>query len=350
MSRLFKTSSIKSSLALGACALFMLAIFCRPAMASTSKYIVEHPGGTATGLADTPDWERLPPRDQLLFQTDFESARVFSRIKGDKQQYRADTLQVKKADGKVERVNIFYEGGSRTGRYAKVIKEPGEDKNQVLQFWIGDAQIKGARKGYFKGRIQLGFRKMALTETFAHYRMFLHPDLEHYRSFPDENTWFTLQELWAGGKVAKYPKKFRITLGLIKPEGRNKPLYLNMVGDLRAGGPSGHGHWKAVWHSTNKEYRVPMGEWLDVAIAYRQGDRSNGRIAMAIKKASEKQYTTVFDIQDWTYHPESKKPVPLVDWHPLKLYTRGAVIDHIRAQNGAAQLYFDDLKVYRRWP
>ena len=50
--------------------------------------------------------------------------------------------------------------------------------------------------------------------------------------------------------MGKYPKKFRISLSLVKPAGRNQPLYLNSVGDLRAGGRSGHGLWKAVWLST----------------------------------------------------------------------------------------------------
>ena len=63
--------------------------------------------------------------------------------------YRADTLQIKRPSGKVERVNIFYDGGSRRSRYAKIIVESRAEKNQVLHFLLGETLMKGARKGYF---------------------------------------------------------------------------------------------------------------------------------------------------------------------------------------------------------
>jgi hypothetical protein len=95
---------------------------------------------------------------------------------------------------------------------------------------------------------------------------------------------------------------------------------------------------------------VAIGEWLNVEVGYKQGDEDSGRFYLAVGRASDESMTTLFDVTNWTYHPQAPEPIPLTRWNPLKLYTSGEVIDHIRASGGVAQIYWDDLELWNRWP
>ena len=70
---------------------------------------------------------------------------------------------------------------------------------------------------------------------------------------------------------------------------------------------------------------------------------------MGVKRENEDNFTTVFDITNWTYHPDSPEVVPMTSWQPLKIYTSSKIVDFIRKNGGVTQLYFDDLEIYDNW-
>lgn len=283
----------------------------------------------------------------LLLRSDFEDASVVPPAK--KSQKQMDVLKLKLPSGAPADIGIFYEGGQPSARFARVVPDPADPNNQVLQFWIKEARVPGQREGKSKGRIQMAMANLNFTEVSQRYRMYLHPDLKLYRSYPDDNTWFTINELWFGAKWKGDSHPFRITLGIAKEKGANQPLYFLATGETGAGGRPKHGKWSAVWHSLNKNFQIPVGEWMDMEMGYRQGNASTGRFYLAVKRQSDPRMITVIDVHDWTYHPEAPEPVPLTSWNPLKIYTSGAIIDYIRTQGGVAQIYFDDLEIRKAW-
>lgn len=282
----------------------------------------------------------------LLIRADFENATVVPPPNGRKQ---VDVLKLQFPSGAPADVGVFYEGGTVSDRYAQVVADPTGRNNRVLKFWLKDASVAGQRIGRSKGRIQMALANLGFTEAYQRYRIYLHPDLEHYRAFPKQNVWFTLNELWFGATWEDHPYPFRITLGLAKEAGAGRPLYFLATADsgVRRGGRD---QWTEVWHSINRDFQVPVGEWMDVELGYRQGDSRTGRFYLAVKRQSDPALTTVMDVRDWTYNPQAREPVPLTHWNPLKLYTSGEIIDFIRKRGGVTQVYFDDLELRRAWP
>lgn len=285
------------------------------------------------------------PRN-LLVDIDFERAEV-QPVAG--REDRHARLRIDRGGGHSAALGVFYEGGSERDRFARIDSDPQNRANRVLHYWLRNARVEGQKKGRAKGRIQLDLGKLQLGSVFQRYRLYLHPDLEWYRRMPAANGWFTINELWMGARWRRHPYPFRLALGIAKPAGAGQPLYFIAAGEVSAGGAIGKGNWESVWTEVARNFEIPLGEWLDIEMGYRQGDRRSGRFYLAVRRQSDSRFTTLFDVRNWTYHPDSPQPVALSDWQPLKLYTHSRVIDFVRRGGGVTQLYFDDLEIYRDW-
>lgn len=304
---------------------------------------VQQKTSQTTSVVVDPGWPISAHPSSQAASWRFEEETVIARATT---QSNHDLLRAKLLSGQSGDIPIQYEGGTRDDRLARIVPDPTDPENSVLHFWLKNARIEGARPGYHKGRIQLHLTGINKPESYARFRMYLSPDLAAYRTYPKEHHWFTLSELWSRPTEGNH---FRITLGIGKEAGAGKPLYFVVTGDKQAGGVQGAEVWKTVWGSTNTTQEVPIGEWVDVEIGYRQGDQDTGKFFMTMKRSSDAAPITIFNLTQWTYNPNAKKPSPLTDWDIFKLYTSGEVIDHIRNQGGITQVYWDDLKLYDAW-
>lgn len=282
----------------------------------------------------------------LLLYLDFEQGQV-QPVSG--QEARGARLNVKTPTGQSASFGITYEGGTRSDRFARIVSEPDNRDNRVLHYWIKNARVPGQKKGRYKGRIQMNLSGMNHASIFQRYRLYLHPDLDLYRRFPASNGWFTINELWMGARWKKHPFPFRLGVNIGKPEGSGKPLYFIASGDVSTGGPIGKGSWRSIWSKVAGNFEVPTGQWLDIEVGYKQGDDKSGRFYMGVKREQDRQFTTLFDLTNWTYHPDSPQPVGLTDWQPLKLYTASRIIDFVRQGGGVTQMFFDNLEIYADW-
>ncbi len=281
---------------------------------------------------------------------DFEDATI-TQPGQSKRQQKLDMLQTRLPSGQPVDVGIFYESGKPSDRFARIITDPENSANHVLQYCIVNPSVEGEREGKYKGRIQMALSDMNFTEAFERFRMYLHPDLKLYRSYPDRIGWFTINELWAGPKWKGHPNSFRISLRIVKEEGVGKPLILFASGTAwEEGGWGKRGKWKEVWSSFNKEFELSFGEWLDMEVGYKQGDQDTGRFYVGAKRKSDRSMKTVSDVHDWTYNSNAKHPVPLTNGNPLKSYISGELIDYIRNNGKTVQLYYDDLEILKKWP
>jgi len=285
-----------------------------------------------------------PAAAERLLDVDFSASKVLPP-KNKSRKNVNDMLYMFLPNGEEIKTVIRYEDGNKSGRYADVVADPSGGSNQVLHFWLKKAQVGGQRKGSSKGRIQLNMSKLNFTEVYQRFRVYLGSDLIHYKSLADSNGWFTIGEFWFGQK-GKHPHPFRITLGIVKNSGAGSPLLLAVSGEVAAGGKKGHGKWSSIWHEISDDAEeLPVGEWIDIEIGYRQGDKETGRFEVSTKRRDDSKMFTVLSVNDWTYSPEAKSPVPLTAWNPLKIYTSSKIIDHIQSKGGVAELYFDDLEI-----
>ena len=282
----------------------------------------------------------------LLFKLDFEDGEVVP-VKGQESSY--DILRIPTSKGPTKALAIYYEAGKPVDRRARIEIDPTNKNNKVLHYWLKNARIPGQRTGKFKGRIQLNLAGLTEKSVYQRYRLFLHPDIGYYKKYPARNLWFGISTMWMGALWRGHPYPFTISLNIVKPAGAGKPLHFAVSGLVADGGEIGKGIWKPIWGHMGANYDVPVGEWLDVEVGYKAGNKNTGRFYMGVKGEQDSEFTTVFDINDWTYHPDSPEPVPLTNWQPLKLYSGQNIIDFIRKNGGVAQLYFDDLELYDNW-
>ncbi len=237
---------------------------------------------------------------------------------------------------------IQYQGGEVNDRYARIIPDPTASGNHVLHYWLKNPRTPHGQD-QFKGRIQANvYDNTDLTEVYHKRRLYLHPDLELLREYPDGFTWFRLEELWLAAGWVDHPYPFRIALSLRKDEGDGKPLYFGVHAQKR---DEEAGRWQpTVWSESNRDFEVPAGQWMTLETYYRQGDDESGRFFFAVRpEGGERQ--VVFDVTDWTYSPEATEPVPMTHWNPLKLYTSETLVNYVRESGGVVQVYYDDWEV-----
>jgi hypothetical protein len=275
---------------------------------------------------------------KVLLRTGFETDTVVLSGKP-----THDILRLKLPSGQTADVAIQYEGGTPADRHARVIDDPTKPGNKVLEYWLKEARVPGLREGREKGRIQLNLVHVNKTSFYQRVRMYLHPDLAHYRSYPKEHSFFTINELWFGVTWEGHEYPFRISLRIVKEKGV-RPLLLAASGSVNKGGPKG-GRWEDLWGSVNKDFEVPVGEWLDMEVGYLQGNAQSGRFYVTVKPQSSGVRTKVLDVTNWTYHPRAPRPVPLTHWQPLKVYASEDIVDHVRKRGGAVRVYWDDLEI-----
>jgi hypothetical protein len=278
-----------------------------------------------------------------LIDVDFTDEAIMPGAGSTSQQ---DVLQIRLPD-RVAGIPIWYEGGALEDRYARLVPDPAGGENVAMKYWLKNARIPGSGSGYDKGRVQLNLTAVRKNQVFERHRMYLHPDIAHYRSYPDANRWFGLGTMWMGDPTK--PNAFMISLDLVKEADVGQPLYFMVGGEVRVSGTTGQGQWQFVWADVNRRFEVPTGVWMIVEIGYRQGNANTGRFYMSVQPESAAEATTVFDITNWTYSPASATPVPLTAWQPFKLYTHARLLDHLRARGGVAQVYWDDLQIWDAW-
>ena len=317
----------------------------KPASSSITQSAPDKAAVSTTNLAAFKSSPYKP--SGLLLNLDFESERV-KPAKKQKDTY--DLLEMKLPGGQKTSVGIMYEGGDQKDRYAKIIADPTtKSGNHVFHYWLKNSRVPDQKKGKYKGRIQMNLTSVDKTTLFQRYRLYLHPDVALYRKYPSTNSWFGLTTMWMGARWQGHEYPFKIGVNIAKASGANQPLYFVVAGAVSDGGKVKRGKWKDVWGKVGANFEVPVGEWLNVEIGYKAGNKKNGRFYMAVKREKDDKFTTVIDVTDWTYHPDSPKPVPVTDWQPLKLYSTSKVFDFIRNKGGVAQMYWDDLEVYENW-
>jgi hypothetical protein len=287
---------------------------------------------------------------ELIFQSGFENDTVVRRdsdadIVGADRNLRGHNDWVKDLDNHPEigNFNLQYQGGDSSMRFAKIIPEPGRPGNHVLHFWLNEPNVGGS-----KGRIQANlYGNKGLKEIYQSVRIFLHDDFTTVRSFPKRLHWLTLVEFWNNITWSQtVPYRFRITLGIGKPDAAPGDLHFIIDAEDCDLFPDGKQKYSTVWAETNKTVKVPIGKWFTMEYYYKEGGHRDGRFFMAITPENEER-KTIFDIQKITHNTQDPEPDGVSDFNPLKLYTSRDLIQHMKDNGKTLQVYWDDFKLWK---
>jgi hypothetical protein len=239
------------------------------------------------------------------------------------------------------RAALAYEAGDDSERFARVIADPVAPENHVLQFWLGAPHI-GVRGPRAKGRVQLDIGPMGdgAQEIREAVRMYLPADFAHVKDYPKPIGWLTIAEWWnnSPAPMERYP--FRITVDIVKEQLRaGSPLNFRARAETYTRDGD---RWTRVWSADNTSYDIPLERWLGVEYQFVEGDAESGRFRMTVQGAAGER-VTIFDIRNFTRHPDDPAPDGVKNFNPIKLYTSGPVIEHVRARGGVLQILWDDL-------
>ena len=234
---------------------------------------------------------------------------------------------------------IYYEVGDTLKAKASIVSDPLNINNKVLKFKMNSANVPN--NGNPKGRIQAAINgNVNLKEFSFKVKLYLHPDISILRYYNGDFNWFTLMEFWNNGSNQPFP--FRITLNIQKPDSRvGSPLYFGAHGQTKIT----TGLWDDVWDEIDTSYIVPTGEWLTFKTYFYEGDSLNGRYKVVVTDSLNNSHT-LFDITDFTHHPDDSTPNGVTNFNPMKLYTSGVLIAGMQQNNAELSVYWDDFEIW----
>ncbi|KAA5540810.1 hypothetical protein [Adhaeribacter rhizoryzae] len=288
---------------------------------------------------------------ELLFQSGFEAGvNVVSRnrdtdIIGADKTLSSHNDWVNDLDNHpaIGNFNIQFQGGDSTMRYARLVPDPTNARNQVLHFWLNEPNVAGS-----KGRIQANlYNNKGVKEFYQSVRVFLPNDFNTVRTFPKQIHWLTIAEFWNNITWSQeVPYGFRITLGLGKPTEKESDLHFILDAQDCELFPDGKQKYTTLWAETNEAVKVPIGKWFTMDYYYKEGNQQNGRFYLAIAPDGEKR-KIVFDLHKITHNSQDPNPDGVTDFNPLKLYTSKELIAHMQRQVKTLQIYWDDFKLWK---
>jgi hypothetical protein len=284
-----------------------------------------------------------PNRPELVFKTGFEGdTRIVPYGDSDNEMVGQDPSPPHKsdivADLGLKNFVLQYTGGDSSKRFTKIIPEPGNSKNQVLQFWLNDSWI--ASENQAKARVQANLYgvKPGYREFYQTVRVYLHPDFMELRKYPQPIHWLTLAEFWNNNWWTRDRYPFRITVGIGKPGAEESEL--NFI----LGAESNYRNW--LWQPDNVNVKVPVGQWFTLDYYYNQGDDQTGRFYVAMTPDGGSRQV-LFDVAGWTQNPKDPAPDGMTDWNPMKLYTSKELVGFMKSRGKALQIYWDDLELWK---
>ncbi|WP_157039826.1 hypothetical protein [Aquincola tertiaricarbonis] len=257
----------------------------------------------------------------------------------------AGTLDPERSDARLGEVSIEYQGGSGKERFARVVDDPVDPGNKVLMFWLQDPNVRDGRGTPSKGRVQMDvYDNVKLREVRMSVRLLVPNELSVLGDYPGNINWFTVSEWWNDPDWIKSTHPFRISVNIVREGfGANAQLRFAVHGQTKLDGePS----WsKTVWEEQANGFEIPLGRWMTLDYYWKEGDASTGRFRLTVSYG--KRTVQLFDVTNFTHHPDDRAPKGLSHFNPLKLYTSKELVEYVRSRGQAIKIYWDDMDL--RW-
>ncbi|MDR2040013.1 MAG: hypothetical protein LBQ60_18985 [Bacteroidales bacterium] len=242
-------------------------------------------------------------------------------------------------------INLQYQGGDSTMRFARIVPDPTNPANKVLTMRIISPNAGD------RSRVQTNASAPEMPEMFQSVRVYLHPDMAALKQYPDVIDWLLLAEWWNDSpKGWNTPDVYRVSLRLRKEKGPGNDLFFKVdaqtvtytsVQPEKGSGAQFHTEWEYV----NKDFPVPFGKWMTFEYYIKAGNQQTGRFSMAVTPDGEER-SVIFDVQGATQSLLKPSPTGFNMWNPMKFYTSIPVTNYMKGIGKAYQVYFDDLKIW----
>ncbi len=238
-----------------------------------------------------------------------------------------------------------YSGGDTSKRFIKLVPDPTDSSNTVMQFWMKHANDPIGNTGLFKGRIQASLYGCTNLHNFSQsVRMYLSDDWNILKNTDDFTmNWMTILEFWNDGGWTNSPFPFRASLGIIKNDSSGTDLTFKVHFDTLQVSIN---KWIKMYTEIDSSFSIPTEKWMTLEYYYEEGDENNGKFIFAVRPDGEPKQV-IFDITYHTRHPLDMNPNGLHALNPMKMYTHSRNIDTVRNNGGVLQMYWDDFKFWK---
>jgi hypothetical protein len=219
---------------------------------------------------------------------------------------------------------INYEQGDTAKSRALLVDDPLEPGNTVMLFEIKEPHITYESDGelHQKARVSSSLLNNPNLHTFTNRRrLLIHEDFDFLTTTPLPISWLTLSEYWNNG-TSDPNHPFRITLNLQKAPGAGAPLHFGAQAEARFEG----GNWQTVWDTVAAGIDLPTGSWVTLEDHFVEGDAFSGLYRVMLT-GSDGETITLFDIHNFTHHPDDPAPDGVANFNPMKLYTSGGLVE-----------------------
>jgi len=245
-----------------------------------------------------------------------------------------DNLQ----SNEIKSIYINYSGGDSTKRYARIVADPVNANNNVLNFCLKNYWL--TTDAQEKGRIQLELYSIqpGYKEFYQSVRTYFSTDFNALKIYQDSIGWLTLGEFWNNEWWGNKPNGFRISVNIHKDSGYGKNLYFAITAE-----DSG---FIDIWNVVNKNIAISIGNWSTIEYYFREGNKDTGRFYMAITPdGGTKQI--ICDVTGFTHGTKDTAPDGLTGYNPMKLYTSKQILSYLNSLGRPLNIYWDDLKLWK---
>ncbi|MFD2285833.1 hypothetical protein GJU39_12870 [Pedobacter petrophilus] len=303
------------------------------------------------------------PTSELIFNSGFENTTII-QTNAQMDEFRGKDLTFSTKNDwvtdfanhpNVGYVRNYYEEGDSTQRRARIVAEPLNPSNKVLNYKLLTPHIAIPASSQYtvngivfdkKARIQMDiYGNTDLKEVYQSVRLFIPTDFNKLvnSAYPASGDWITLFEFWNNAQWnpgATYPFRFGVTLSKIAPGTVGSPFFFKVEAQKLVSG------FVTVWEKSNTGFQAPIGKWMTIEYYIKDGNKGNGRFYFAVTPDGGTK-TVVYDLKEDTCHPDDPNPDGLGDINPIKLYTSNNMVNQMNARNGIFQVYWDDFKFWK---
>ena len=152
--------------------------------------------------------------------------------------------------------------------------------------------------------------------------------------------WISLMEFWHSPDWTNpAPFPFRISLYVV-----NSPDLNHLNFGIQAQFMN-QGNFEDLWTIPNTNFNLPFNEWLEMEVYYKEGNLNEGRFYLAVTPVASGIKTILFDVSNFTHHPDNLNPNGLKALNPMKLYCSENVVNWVKnhqPNNGTLKVFWDD--------
>ena len=319
-------------------------------LSSTSESIIAYiPGGTTTGpitlttthgtAVSSADFEIKPPLNELYFEGNMDLVQIGT--KNGLLQFNGwpDLL----GNQYIKDMYLNNLGGVNYA-FQQIITDPAGSGRNVLQATVLDDDPN--QSGTSRAQLTITFKdNTELGIYHTSHRMYIHPDVEYIKNYPELMDWFSIAEIWnhrdpnLDGDPAG---SARWGVSIHKLKGAGQPLFWVLYGEyLQPASIQQQDFWKY----TNTNIPIPFGQWFTFDIYLKRGDEQHGKIIVTITPDGGTTQT-IFDVTGTTMYP-GRNDLWLEDWQPFKLYLSDTYLDWMRGNGKQLTMFYNDFRWYK---